>query len=68
MCEGVIHVEDKYYMDKEGNERGMTGVGGTHVFAVTGLTEGGSCAFAAIQLRPWEVEAGRDPIEYAIDY
>ena len=32
-------------MDKGANETGMTGVGGTHVFAVTGLTEGGECGF-----------------------
>ena len=44
-CEGVIQVEDKYTMDREANETGMTGVGGTHVFAVTGLIEGGECGF-----------------------
>ena len=39
----------------------MAGVGGTHIFAVTGLMEGGSCDFTAIEGRPWELEAGGEP-------
>ena len=33
----------------------LDGIGGTKVFAVTGLIEGGSCDFTAIEGRPWEL-------------
>ena len=42
----------------------MEGVGGTHIFAVTGLMEGGSCDFTAIKgsRGELELEAGGEPM------
>ena len=53
---GILQIEDKYFMDEA--EEDMVGVGGTHVFALTGKMYGGNCNFSAIMGRPWELESG----------
>ena len=53
---GILHIDDKYFMDEA--EEDMVGVGGTHVFALTGKIYPGICSFSAIAGRPWELESG----------
>ena len=53
---GILHIDDKYFMDEAEEE--MVGVGGTHVFALTGKINPGICIFSAIMGRPWELESG----------
>ena len=40
----------------------MLGVGGTHIFAVTGLMEGGSCDFTAVEGGRGQYKAGGKPM------
>ena len=58
---GILQIDDKYFMDEV--EEDMVGVGGTHVFALTGKMSEGNCNFSAIMGRPWELESGGLPLE-----
>ena len=43
---GFVDIDDKYFMDDA--DMDMVGVGGTHVFALTGKLAGSNCNFSAI--------------------
>ena len=58
---GILRIDDKYFMDEA--EEDMVGVGGTHVFALTGRKYGVDCNFSAMMGRPWELESGGLPLE-----